>query len=100
MPDGCSRQDGAGEGVTKRDGLPDEDGRQGGPCIRVSLNGCQAVRQGCVQNWTGPPVAFVILTHGVGCRGAVVSVPVWRFESQMPKVLEKFCFKGGISEMA
>lgn len=31
MPDGCSRQDGAGERVTKRDGLPDGDGRQGCP---------------------------------------------------------------------
>lgn len=34
-----------------------------------------------------------------GFSGVVVSVPVWRFQSQIPKVLEKFCFKGGISEM-
>ena len=35
-----------------------------------------------------------------GMPWAVVSVPVWRFESQMTKVLEKFRFKGGISKMA
>lgn len=34
------------------------------------------------------------------CRGGVVSVSVWRFESQMAKVLEKFRFGGGISKMA
>ena len=35
-----------------------------------------------------------------GMPWAVVSVPVWRFESQMPKVLEKFRFVGRISKMA
>lgn len=35
-----------------------------------------------------------------GMPWAVVSVPVWRFESQMAKVLEKFRFKGEISKMA
>ena len=31
---------------------------------------------------------------------AVVSVPVWRSESQMTKVLKKFCFRTGISKKA
>lgn len=38
---------------------PDEDGRHARPCVRVS------------RKWTGPPVAFVILTHGAGCRGVL-----------------------------
>ena len=35
-----------------------------------------------------------------GMPWAVVSVSVWRFESQMAKVLEKFRFVGGISKKA
>ena len=58
-----------------------------------------AVRQGVSQTgqarpWRRDPDAWSRMPW------AVVSVPVWRFESQMAKVLEKFRFKDGISEMA
>lgn len=66
---------GAGEGGVKRDYLPVDAGGDARACA------------------AGSP-------HVGAMPGAAVSVPVWRFQSQMPKVLEKFRFGAGISKMA
>lgn len=68
-------------GGAERDGLPvDAGGRDG---ARGDARACAA----------GSP-------HVGAMPWAAVSVPVWWFESQMPKVLEKFRFVGRISKMA
>ncbi len=74
---------------------------------KINANGGRRCRQ--VQSVTAEKSAF---RDARQCRGvrdpdawsgmpwAVVSVPVWRSESQMPKVLKKFCFRTGISKKA
>lgn len=44
-------------------------GRAAGvPCIGVYHERMPGRASGVSRKWTGPPVAFVILTHGAGCR--------------------------------
>lgn len=74
---------------------------------KINANGGRRCRQ--VQSVTAEKSAF---RDARQCRGvrdpdawsgmpwAVVSVPVWRSESQMTKVLKKFCFRTGISKKA